>query len=158
MAYFVPFLARVSGLSRASPIGKRLLQEEARWWGNRGPFSGVFRGPISGHLLGLLGGGIWGPGDGVPQSRGGPSLRGWPISYALGQFPRPPMWRPLLGGRAGGGRNFEGAWEAKKPGCYWGFDVRVLTCRRDFLAGRRKRTGNDFRPALQRTLSGTGSQ
>ena len=46
-------------------------------------FSGYFRGPASGHLLGLLGGGIWA--TGTVFSLVAASLTGVAISYAIGQ-------------------------------------------------------------------------
>ena len=46
-------------------------------------FSGFFSGPPSGHLLGLLGGGIWGLGTVFNLTAG--KLTGQAISYAIGQ-------------------------------------------------------------------------
>jgi len=46
-------------------------------------FSGFFRGPISGHLLGLLGGVIWG--TGMVFNLVAASFAGGAISYAIGQ-------------------------------------------------------------------------
>jgi glucose uptake protein len=46
-------------------------------------FSGFFRGPVSGHLLGLLGGFIWG--TGTVFNMVAASLTGVAISYAIGQ-------------------------------------------------------------------------
>jgi glucose uptake protein len=46
-------------------------------------FSGFFRGPARGHLLGLLGGGIWA--TGVVFSLVAASLTGVAVSYAIGQ-------------------------------------------------------------------------
>jgi glucose uptake protein len=46
-------------------------------------FGGFFRGPASGHLLGLLGGFIWGTGTVFNLAAG--SLTGVAISYAIGQ-------------------------------------------------------------------------
>lgn len=46
-------------------------------------FSGFFKGPINGHLLGLIGGGIWS--TGTVFSLVAASLTGVAISYAIGQ-------------------------------------------------------------------------
>jgi glucose uptake protein len=46
-------------------------------------FSGFFRGPASGHLLGLLGGFIWG--TGTVFNMVAAALTGVAISYAIGQ-------------------------------------------------------------------------
>jgi glucose uptake protein len=46
-------------------------------------FSGFFRGPASGHLLGMLGGFIWG--TGTVFNMVAASLTGVAISYAIGQ-------------------------------------------------------------------------
>jgi glucose uptake protein len=46
-------------------------------------FSGFFRGPASGHALGLLGGFIWG--TGTVFNMVAASLTGVAISYAIGQ-------------------------------------------------------------------------
>ena len=46
-------------------------------------FSGFFRGPVSGHMLGILGGLIWG--TGTVFNMVAASLTGVAISYAVGQ-------------------------------------------------------------------------
>jgi len=66
-------------------------------------FSGFFRGPISGHLLGLLGGVIWG--TGMVFNLVAASFTGVAISYAIGQSA--PMVAALWGVLAW--KEFEGA-------------------------------------------------
>jgi glucose uptake protein len=46
-------------------------------------FGGFFRGPVSGHILGILGGFIWG--TGTVFNMVAASLTGVAISYAIGQ-------------------------------------------------------------------------
>jgi glucose uptake protein len=48
-------------------------------------FGGFFSGPPSGHLLGLLGGIIWGAGTMCNVVAGGSPLLGFALSYAIGQ-------------------------------------------------------------------------
>jgi glucose uptake protein len=69
-------------------------------------FSGYFRGPLSGHLLGLIGGCVWGLGTVLNLTAG--KLTGQAISYAIGQSS--PMVAALWGVLvwkefAGSGRN-----------------------------------------------------
>jgi glucose uptake protein len=66
-------------------------------------FSGFFRGPISGHLLGLLGGVIWG--TGMVFNLVAANFTGVAISYAIGQSA--PMVAALWGVLAW--KEFEGA-------------------------------------------------
>jgi len=66
-------------------------------------FSGFFRGPMSGHLLGLLGGVIWG--TGMVFNLVAASFTGVAISYAIGQSA--PMVAALWGVLAW--KEFEGA-------------------------------------------------
>src|SRR5258708_12974897 len=66
-------------------------------------FSGFFRGPASGHVLGLLGGVIWG--TGMVFNLVAANFTGVAISYAIGQSP--PMGAALWGGLVG--NEFPGA-------------------------------------------------
>jgi glucose uptake protein len=66
-------------------------------------FSGFFRGPVSGHMLGLLGGVIWG--TGMVFNLVAANFTGVAISYAIGQSA--PMVAALWGVLAW--REFEGA-------------------------------------------------
>src|SRR5882757_3338580 len=66
-------------------------------------FSGYFRGPVSGHLLGLLGGVIWG--TGMVFNLVAASFTGVAISYAIGQSA--PMVAALWGVLAW--KEFDGA-------------------------------------------------
>src|SRR5882672_6339335 len=66
-------------------------------------FSGYFRGPVSGHLLGVLGGVIWG--TGMVFNLVAASFTGVAISYAIGQSA--PMVAALWGVLAW--KEFEGA-------------------------------------------------
>ncbi|MCU1298100.1 MAG: sugar transport family protein [Acidobacteriaceae bacterium] len=66
-------------------------------------FSGFFKGPISGHMLGLLGGVIWG--TGMVFNLVAANFTGVPISYAIGQSA--PMVAALWGVLAW--KEFEGA-------------------------------------------------
>ena len=76
-------------------------------------FSGFFRGPISGHMLGLLGGVIWG--TGMVLNLVAANFTGVAISYAIGQSA--PMVAALWGVLAW--KEFEGAGSRAKM--YLGF-------------------------------------
>ena len=76
-------------------------------------FSGYFRGPLSGHMLGVLGGVIWG--TGMVFNLVAASFTGVAISYAIGQSA--PMVAALWGVLAW--KEFEGA--GSKAKMYLGF-------------------------------------
>ena len=90
-------------------------------------FGGLFAGPLSGHLLGLLGGCIWGVGTVFNVVAG--KATGFAISYAIGQSA--PMVAALWGVFAW--KEFEGA--PGKAKMYLGL-MFVFYCLGILLVGR----------------------
>ncbi len=97
-------------------------------------FSGFFSRPATGHLLGLLGGAIWGSGTVFNLAAG--KLTGQAISYAIGQSA--PMVAALWGVLAW--KEFAGSGSARKG--LSRIDVRLLRLR-DIAGSARKRLKRD---------------
>jgi glucose uptake protein len=99
MGLWAPFVAR--GMTHGNPLGPYSIAVfltlgallSCSIWnvyfmkkplvGEPVDFSGYFRGPVSGHVLGLLGGAIWG--TGMVFNLVAASFTGVAISYAIGQ-------------------------------------------------------------------------